>query len=131
LEYSLLWLLISPNACNHLPFDLNFWYSFAWRSSLIRRPVFYNASNPTKLTFAEPPDLSSTQKDNEKQSLACPACGQKFQFDRTAAHMPFCSPRCKMIDLNRWLGEEIGVPTDGENDNTEEEPPRREWKFDD
>ena len=24
--------------------------------------------------------------------------------------MPFCSPRCKSIDLNRWLNEEHGLP---------------------
>jgi endogenous inhibitor of DNA gyrase (YacG/DUF329 family) len=38
-----------------------------------------------------------------------------------------------MIDLNRWLGEEIGIPTDGEGDgeNADEDTPRREWKFDD
>lgn len=23
---------------------------------------------------------------------------------------PFCSPRCKLVDLGRWLGEDYRVP---------------------
>jgi endogenous inhibitor of DNA gyrase (YacG/DUF329 family) len=26
--------------------------------------------------------------------------------------MPFCSERCRRIDLNRWLTEEISIPLD-------------------
>jgi endogenous inhibitor of DNA gyrase (YacG/DUF329 family) len=26
---------------------------------------------------------------------------------------PFCSERCKLIDLGRWLDEEIGIPHEG------------------
>jgi endogenous inhibitor of DNA gyrase (YacG/DUF329 family) len=25
-------------------------------------------------------------------------------------HFPFCSARCKLIDLGRWLGEEYRLP---------------------
>jgi uncharacterized protein len=32
---------------------------------------------------------------------------------------PFCSPRCKLVDLGRWLGESYRVPDEGE---TEEAP---------
>ena len=27
---------------------------------------------------------------------------------------PFCSKRCRMVDLGRWLGEEYRVPDDDE-----------------
>jgi endogenous inhibitor of DNA gyrase (YacG/DUF329 family) len=27
---------------------------------------------------------------------------------------PFCSPRCKLIDLGRWLGEKYRFPADTE-----------------
>jgi endogenous inhibitor of DNA gyrase (YacG/DUF329 family) len=27
---------------------------------------------------------------------------------------PFCSPRCKLIDLGRWLGEEYGYRVESE-----------------
>ena len=31
---------------------------------------------------------------------------------------PFCSPRCRMVDLGRWLGEDYGVlgPAQEESD---------------
>ena len=29
--------------------------------------------------------------------------------------MPFCSVRCKQIDLGRWLDEEIGIPIEPED----------------
>ena len=33
-------------------------------------------------------------------------------MDETKAP-PFCCERCKLIDLGRWLDEEIGVPHEG------------------
>ncbi len=30
---------------------------------------------------------------------------------------PFCSPRCKLIDLGRWLGEDYCLPDTGEPDD--------------
>lgn len=42
----------------------------------------------------------------------CPECGKPS--DR--AHFPFCSPRCKSVDLNRWLTGAYVIP------GTEEEP---------
>lgn len=38
-----------------------------------------------------------------------------------------------MIDLNRWLNQEIGIPYDSDDEGNEaepEEPTRREWRFD-
>jgi len=32
--------------------------------------------------------------------------------------MPFCSPRCRQIDLGRWLDEGYGLPYE-----SEEQPP--------
>jgi endogenous inhibitor of DNA gyrase (YacG/DUF329 family) len=29
---------------------------------------------------------------------------------------PFCSQRCRLIDLGRWLGEEYRVPTAAEGE---------------
>ncbi|MCG8650098.1 MAG: DNA gyrase inhibitor YacG [Pirellulales bacterium] len=46
-------------------------------------------------------------------SRVCPACGQKFLADESKS-MPFCSPRCQLIDLGRWLEEDIGVPHEGD-----------------
>jgi endogenous inhibitor of DNA gyrase (YacG/DUF329 family) len=39
--------------------------------------------------------------------LKCPICGKAVSADGDAA--PFCSTRCKMIDLGRWLGEDYRI----------------------
>jgi hypothetical protein len=39
----------------------------------------------------------------------CPTCKKQFKSDASRS-MPFCSPRCRQIDLNRWLNEEIALP---------------------
>ncbi|MEO1614609.1 MAG: DNA gyrase inhibitor YacG [Planctomycetota bacterium] len=47
----------------------------------------------------------------EKDKTKCPTCGKRFIMDETDAP-PFCCQRCKLIDLGRWLDEEIGIPED-------------------
>lgn len=38
----------------------------------------------------------------------CPTCQQKGPWlDKPFA--PFCSERCKMVDLGKWLGEEYRI----------------------
>ncbi|MBV6656804.1 MAG: DNA gyrase inhibitor YacG [Devosiaceae bacterium] len=34
-----------------------------------------------------------------RSAKPCPICGKPA----TADHTPFCSDRCKQVDLNRWL----------------------------
>jgi endogenous inhibitor of DNA gyrase (YacG/DUF329 family) len=41
--------------------------------------------------------------------LRCPVCDQPVD-PKTAPAMPFCSLRCKQIDLGRWLGERYSMP---------------------
>lgn len=46
----------------------------------------------------------------------CPICDQPMQGASPAEwpDYPFCSPRCRMIDLGRWLGERYGVRLEDE-----------------
>jgi endogenous inhibitor of DNA gyrase (YacG/DUF329 family) len=41
--------------------------------------------------------------------IKCPVCEKPFEIENSAS-MPFCSDRCKKIDLGRWLGERYGLP---------------------
>ena len=36
----------------------------------------------------------------------CPTCNKEFPGDPKKPYYPFCSERCKMIDLGKWLDEE-------------------------
>jgi uncharacterized protein len=46
----------------------------------------------------------------------CPICGKPAD----AKHAAFCSARCQMIDLGRWLKGDYRVPT---NESPETSPP--------
>jgi endogenous inhibitor of DNA gyrase (YacG/DUF329 family) len=41
----------------------------------------------------------------------CPACGRRFQPDQSEV-LPFCSDRCRAIDLGCWLDERYGLPVE-------------------
>jgi uncharacterized protein len=41
--------------------------------------------------------------------MRCPVCKREFEKSTSTA-LPFCSERCRTIDLGRWLGESYGVP---------------------
>jgi uncharacterized protein len=45
--------------------------------------------------------------------LRCPICKKKVAFG--APNMPFCSDRCRLIDLGNWASEKyvISKPTGG------------------
>ena len=43
----------------------------------------------------------------------CPICGQEIPgLGSEAAYAPFCSERCRIIDLGRWLGDSYRIPSD-------------------
>lgn len=41
---------------------------------------------------------------------ACPICKSAAQPAETNRAAPFCSERCKLIDLGSWLGEGYRIP---------------------
>jgi endogenous inhibitor of DNA gyrase (YacG/DUF329 family) len=49
----------------------------------------------------------------------CPECGKPS----TREAYPFCSTRCKEVDLNRWLSGSYAIPVrDDEEDGADGEP---------
>ena len=51
--------------------------------------------------------MESTSK---KRMVSCPACGEPSLFNSDNPYRPFCSQRCKMIDLGQWASEEYRIP---------------------
>lgn len=41
---------------------------------------------------------------------ACPVCGRAAEQDRSNRWRPFCSERCKLVDLGRWLAQDYVIP---------------------
>jgi len=44
--------------------------------------------------------------------VRCPTCERKIEWSEASPFRPFCSERCKLIDLGAWLSEARGIPGD-------------------
>jgi endogenous inhibitor of DNA gyrase (YacG/DUF329 family) len=42
--------------------------------------------------------------------VACPTCGKKVEWTPANKYRPFCSERCKQIDLGAWAEEKYTIP---------------------
>jgi endogenous inhibitor of DNA gyrase (YacG/DUF329 family) len=51
---------------------------------------------------------------------ACPECGRPSE----RSTYPFCSPRCKAIDLNRWLSGSYAIPVVETDESSDDETQR-------
>lgn len=40
----------------------------------------------------------------------CPTCGKKVEWVEKNRYRPFCSERCKQIDLGAWAEEKYVIP---------------------
>ncbi len=45
---------------------------------------------------------------------ACPICRKAVATRGENRSFPFCSERCRQIDLGKWLGEEYALPAEDE-----------------
>ncbi|WP_180051856.1 DNA gyrase inhibitor YacG [Acinetobacter sp. YH12099] len=44
------------------------------------------------------------------RTFPCPRCGEPSQWEDNPFR-PFCSERCKLIDLGAWANDEYRLPT--------------------
>lgn len=49
---------------------------------------------------------------------SCPICGKRA----VEQHRPFCSRRCALIDLGRWVGGNYRMPAEEANEEEEDAP---------
>ena len=66
---------------------------------------------------AKPPEGAGPGKGPAKGSAKgsakpCPICGKPA----TEASKPFCSERCRDVDLNRWLSDSYRIPAAKDDD---------------
>ncbi len=45
----------------------------------------------------------------EKRCTKCPLCGEKAAWENNPFR-PFCSERCKLMDLGKWASDEYRIP---------------------
>jgi uncharacterized protein len=63
-----------------------------------------------------PPSDPKPAADRPGKDKRCPICGRPAAGDAR----PFCSPRCRDVDLNRWLSGSYVIPArDDEPDDAD------------
>jgi endogenous inhibitor of DNA gyrase (YacG/DUF329 family) len=48
--------------------------------------------------------------DEHPHIVKCPTCGADVEWHDKQRWRPFCSERCKMLDLGSWLDESNRIP---------------------
>jgi endogenous inhibitor of DNA gyrase (YacG/DUF329 family) len=48
------------------------------------------------------------------RTVSCPRCGAQAPFSPENKWRPFCSERCKLIDLGAWASQAYRVPAETE-----------------
>jgi endogenous inhibitor of DNA gyrase (YacG/DUF329 family) len=56
------------------------------------------------------------------QHPSCPICQKEVAPRKRNPSFPFCSPRCRAIDLGKWVGEEYRVPERVDSEREDELP---------
>jgi uncharacterized protein len=52
--------------------------------------------------------------------VKCPTCRRPVEWSAASIYRPFCSDRCRLIDLGAWLSEQHKIPDEsgGEREQT-------------
>jgi endogenous inhibitor of DNA gyrase (YacG/DUF329 family) len=62
-------------------------------------------------------------------TVKCPGCGATVRWSDENRYRPFCSQRCKLIDLGAWATDRYAIPgssTDRADEGTAEVTPPRD-----
>ena len=54
--------------------------------------------------------MSTRQTPTGERIVRCPSCGQDSIYGPSNAYRPFCSARCKVVDLGAWASEDFRMP---------------------
>jgi endogenous inhibitor of DNA gyrase (YacG/DUF329 family) len=57
-----------------------------------------------------------------KRVVNCPQCSKPVEWNSTHRFKPFCSERCRLIDLGAWATESYRIPVQENKDDIESEP---------
>lgn len=74
--------------------------------------------------------MQTQKSEASSRQVRCPQCGKQSLFSVDNSYRPFCSERCKLIDLGQWADEKYTVPitpaedlSDDENDASNDVSP--------
>jgi hypothetical protein len=57
-------------------------------------------------------------------TVKCPTCRRPVVWSESSVYRPFCSERCRLIDLGAWLTEQNKIPDESgtEPEETQDNP---------
>ncbi len=55
--------------------------------------------------------------------VTCPTCGRKSEYSSANQWRPFCSERCKTVDLGAWASNAYVIGGSPQEDNTSSDGP--------
>lgn len=67
-----------------------------------------------------------SENTSSAPTVKCPTCGGPSLFAPSNAWRPFCSQRCKNIDLGAWAAEEFRMPAQTPPQDAQYGDPRTE-----
>lgn len=53
--------------------------------------------------------------------VKCPTCRRELAWSTDNTFRPFCSERCRLIDLGAWFAEQRALPADEDESESERE----------
>lgn len=68
------------------------------------------------MTVVNPPESFKPRQ------VRCPACAGTSVYSPSNPYRPFCSARCKGVDLGAWASEEFKLPDETPPDETFSDP---------
>lgn len=54
--------------------------------------------------------------------VLCPRCGAQVPWLPASGHRPFCSERCRTIDLGAWATERYRVASEDNDESAQDAP---------
>ena len=55
--------------------------------------------------------------DSTPRIITCPTCNKRVKWTMSNPDRPFCSERCKLIDLGAWANEQHSIPGNPDQDD--------------
>jgi len=65
------------------------------------------------------------------KKFPCPECSKSLEWSTENPYRPFCSERCKLLDLGAWANESYQIPAEisaEEDDYSSAMVPMENWK---
>ena len=64
--------------------------------------------------------LQNEMNSNTSVYISCPRCRKQAKWEGNPFR-PFCSERCRMIDLGAWVNEEYRIPAEEKREEEDSE----------